>query len=84
MSDDLDHPDLQLTNEVDLRLAAFEDILKASEDDLSVILELMERDHDCTSKNDNNRLRSLKDYLEIALAIYMPPVNFNSQETPRR
>lgn len=50
----------------------FEDLLFYSEDDLSIIADMMARDHDYKGANAIRKLRSLVDYLEITLAVYDP------------
>lgn len=45
-------------------------VLHHSEDDLSFVKDLIERDAECHARNPFVRLRALVDYVEITLAIY--------------
>lgn len=45
-------------------------VLHHSEDDLSFVNELIEKDPDCHTANPIVRLKALVDYVEITLAIY--------------
>lgn len=55
---------------VDKRYNDFLDVLKNTEDDLSIIMSLVDRDPDCLDVNPTKRLQALVDYVQIAYALY--------------
>ncbi|NVK20091.1 MAG: hypothetical protein HWE30_15445 [Methylocystaceae bacterium] len=65
-----DYVRYRLLEHIEKRYQAFLDVLKNSEDDLSIVHSLVEKDPDCLTGNPILRLQALVDYVEIAAAIY--------------
>ncbi len=65
-----DYARFRLLGLIEKKYKAFFEVLNNSEDDLSIVLSLIEKDPDCMTYNPIVRLQALVDYVQIAFSIY--------------
>jgi len=66
---------------IEKRYQVFLELLRTSEDDLSIVHKLVEKDPDCLAGSPVIRLQALVDYVEIATAIYSQVENPDRRST---
>ncbi|MDV7338018.1 hypothetical protein RYZ26_00325 [Terasakiella sp. A23] len=65
-----DYARFRILGPIEQKYRAFFEVLRNSEDDLSIVLALIEKDPDCLAYNPIVRLQALVDYVQIAFFMY--------------